>query len=69
MIATVNKFTANVKSNCAYVEPDFDYSVDFSCELKDDRFIVSVQNASAEKIAELKDRYEWLGEEQVETPY
>jgi hypothetical protein len=66
MIKHVNVFEASAIQEDRFKQPDFDYSVDFSCEFSNGRFIVYAENLSGVKLEDLKQRYTWLREEDRE---
>lgn len=49
-------------------EPEFEATGDYSCEIVDNAYIVKVYNITPEHLDELKNKYQWLSEEEITVP-
>jgi hypothetical protein len=68
MKLTINSFKTAIRTIGEKTkEPVFETTGDYSCEIVDDAYIVKVYNVTPEHLEELKNTYQWLSEEEINT--
>jgi hypothetical protein len=63
----INSFKTAIRERAGCKEPVFP-EVDMSCRIEDNAYIVDVFNVTPEKLAELKQNYQWLEEKEIDLP-
>ena len=64
----VNTFKTAIRETVGCKEPVFETTGDYSCQIVDDAYIVKVYNISPEHLEELKNKYQWIEQEEVDIP-
>ena len=68
MNKNVDVFECKTRNVNGLIEPIFDYTIDFICDIKDGLFEVSAMDVGAQKLDELKSKYYWKERKVVDFP-